>query len=963
MVLTKKKLFRTYSIFSITVPISVFILLLLGTAGFAITQPNISPIYLTQVADTILSSTPAPSPVSVTYRVQVASFSSETKANSMKTQLETLGFSGINVQTDGQYYRVQVGNYSAVDDATQSAENINSRLVAPDFSGCAIVDSNQKFIKSVPISGVTATPTPAPTSGGNYWIQIGAYRVETNAESVKKALEKIGFPNSVVSHEQTYYKVRLGPYSGVAEAQKVVTALKDPQKGLIFPGLTGDYWIFAGGAGGAPPPAITKTVYRVFVAAFPNEKDALLQKAKLETKGFWPVFVEAEEPLYNLLVGAYNTEADATGLLPKLKAEGYVDLRIVRAGEVRPQLALTPQEEVAKNKQVTSIADRAEELYAQKQYDQAILQLERLLQLQTDNTKAIQRLQDAQEKMSEAQRQNLEEQKQKAAEDEAKRRQIEVLNNKAMNLWEQQNYVAAVNTWNEVLQIDPRDPRATLYIALSKERLAPLPQKQKEELNVKAEKSKDLDKQLNEAKNLYYTGADQSDVTIINQAIAKWNEVLRTDPGNVQAKEAIANAQAKIDDFSKTKKEKARNLMIYIGIGILIIAGLAVFLPSFIRKMKSTERKPKPVKAAAPAPAPVVEKPAPAPVSAAGTAPAKKGFSLFGGGKKKKEQEAKEAALKAAQEAEAKQKAEQKQQDYEKWYQKGLDELEQGKYEESIASFLQAGSYDPNNPDPKRKAEFARKSLKTQDEEEKKAKYARPAPPPTPAAPTPPPPPPPAPEPIPAAVPPPPPRAPEPEVAPAGVATAPASGGTIFEQNFDNEQSGTRPAGWNGEFAYATIQVFNAVTANKSGNAMKFEKKEGSGSTHYRCRFPEAKGKFNIEFDICCEKKNKYFLGVYIEADEDFRKAIHTVIHTPEDGSQSSMRIQGESIPYQLGGWCHIKYEVDLPNASVNGFVDGKKVVTSARIPGTPESMNTISIRDNPATIALLYIDNIKIYV
>ncbi|MFB3896416.1 MAG: SPOR domain-containing protein [bacterium] len=957
MVLTKKIRFYTHPISSLTVPISVFILLLLTTASFAIITPPLGDIYISQVADNAPAPTPAPSPTAVTYRVQVASFSSEAKANTMKLQLEALGFTGINIQSDGQYYRVQIGNYPSPDDATGLAENINSKLVAPDFTGCAIVDSNQKFIKSVPITGFTPAPTPAPTTGGgNYWIQIGAYRVESNAESVRKALEKIGFTNSVISHEQTYFKVRLGPYPTVAEAQKVVTALKDPQKGLVFPGLTGDYWIFAGGAGGAPPPAVTKILYRVFIASFPEEKDALLQKAKLETKGFWPVVVEAEEPLFNLLVGAYNSEAEATGLLPKLKAEGYVDLRIVRSGELRPQLALTPQQEAQKNKEVTAISDRAEELLASKQYDQAILQLERLLQMQSDNNKAIQKLQEAQQKMSEEQRANLEEQKQKEAEAEAKRRQIDVLNNKAMNLWEQQNYIAAVNTWNEVLQIDPRDPRATLYVALSKERLAPLPQKQKEELNVKAEKSKDVEKLLNEAKNLYYTGADQSDVSIINQAIDKWNRVLKDDPENVQAKEAIANAQSKLDDIAKAKKAKSRNMIIYIGIGVLLIAGIAIFLPGILRKMKSAERKPKPIKAAAPAP--VVEKPAPEPVAAAAPKPAKKGFSLFGGGKKKKEQEAKEAAEREAKEAEARQKAEQKQQEYEKWYQQGLDLLEQGKYEEAIASFLQASSIDPNNPDPKRKAEFARKSLKTQEEEEKKARSA-----PKPAAP---PPPPPAPEPKPTPAPPPPPPSPTPEPvaapAPAPAPAAPAAAGTIFEQNFDNEQTGTRPAGWNGEFTYAAIQVFNAVTANKSGNAMKFEKKEGSGSTHYRCRFPEAKGKFNIEFDLCCEKKNKYFLGVYIEADEDFRKAIHTVIHTPEDGSQASLRIQGESVPYQLSGWCHIKYEVDLPNATVTGYVDGKQVVTNARIPGTPESMNTISIRDNPATIALLYIDNIRIY-
>ena len=148
---------------------------------------------------------------------------------------------------------------------------------------------------------------------------------------------------------------------------------------------------------------------------------------------------------------------------------------------------------------------------------------------------------------------------------------------------------------------------------------------------------------------------------------------------------------------------------------------------------------------------------------------------------------------------------------------------------------------------------------------------------------------------------------------------------------------------------------------NNSGKAVKFEKQSGTASTHYRCKFKEIRGKAIVEFDLRCDTKNKYFLGVYIESDEDFRKAVHTVIHTTEDGSSAALRLQGESVPYQLGTWAHIKYVLNLTDATVDAFVNNQQVVQGARIPGTPEMMNTISLRDNPATTAKLFLDNIRI--
>jgi hypothetical protein len=202
--------------------------------------------------------------------------------------------------------------------------------------------------------------------------------------------------------------------------------------------------------------------------------------------------------------------------------------------------------------------------------------------------------------------------------------------------------------------------------------------------------------------------------------------------------------------------------------------------------------------------------------------------------------------------------------------------------------------------------------------------------------------------------------APDTTIASTSISATP-SGAVTFEQNFDDDSVGNMPKGWVGEYSHATLVVQDAITANNSGKAVKFEKQSGTASTHYRSKFNDMRGKISVEFDLRCDTKNKYFLGVYIESDEDFRKAVHTVIHTTEDGASAALRLQGESVPYQLGTWSHIKYILNLADSSVDAYVNNQKVVSGARIPGTPDMMNTISIRDNPATTAVMYLDNLRI--
>lgn len=182
----------------------------------------------------------------------------------------------------------------------------------------------------------------------------------------------------------------------------------------------------------------------------------------------------------------------------------------------------------------------------------------------------------------------------------------------------------------------------------------------------------------------------------------------------------------------------------------------------------------------------------------------------------------------------------------------------------------------------------------------------------------------------------------------------------FFIQNFENEKEGAMPNGWSGEYEYASLQVVRDDSSN--GKCMRFEKKDGSGSALFSLNFPDAGGRIIVEFDIRCDDKNKYLLGFYIEKDGNFRQAITTIVHRTNSNSNPTLRLQNESTPYEFGQWTSVKYDLDLPRHLVDGYVDGKPVITAARLAQAPKLINTFSIRDNLATTGTLLIRNIRVY-
>jgi len=71
---------------------------------------------------------------------------------------------------------------------------------------------------------------PQKVSVREYEIQVGSYKTRKGAESISERLKEVGLAGSIRTREingETYYRVRVGPYSNRDEAWKFLSLLQD----------------------------------------------------------------------------------------------------------------------------------------------------------------------------------------------------------------------------------------------------------------------------------------------------------------------------------------------------------------------------------------------------------------------------------------------------------------------------------------------------------------------------------------------------------------------------------------------------------------------------------------------------------------------------------------------------------------------------------------------------------------
>jgi len=73
-------------------------------------------------------------------------------------------------------------------------------------------------------------PAPQTISVKEYWIQTGSYISRSRADRIKEELDEIGLSGRILSKDVNgtqYYRVRIGPYSQKAEADKFLSWVKE----------------------------------------------------------------------------------------------------------------------------------------------------------------------------------------------------------------------------------------------------------------------------------------------------------------------------------------------------------------------------------------------------------------------------------------------------------------------------------------------------------------------------------------------------------------------------------------------------------------------------------------------------------------------------------------------------------------------------------------------------------------
>jgi len=190
---------------------------------------------------------------------------------------------------------------------------------------------------------------------------------------------------------------------------------------------------------------------------------------------------------------------------------------------------------------------------------------------------------------------------------------------------------------------------------------------------------------------------------------------------------------------------------------------------------------------------------------------------------------------------------------------------------------------------------------------------------------------------------------------------SPLGGNVCLSQDYSVEAVGAAPKGWTGGSApSATLRVVED-DKNPGEKCLRFRKPAGEAATSFACRFPNASGRVTAEFDIRCDEKNKHLLGLYLEEDGDFRRAVHTVVQCTDPSSPAYLRIFNQATPYDLGSWRRVRYEIDLEEGLVNGYIDGQLVAGNVRMGAKASNLNTVSIRDNTESTGALYLKNLSV--
>lgn len=181
----------------------------------------------------------------------------------------------------------------------------------PDAAGNVTVPGNDSGVATVPLAEPAGDMQPAPTAGGNFAVNFGAFSTAAAADRIVAALRASqlpGYRESATVDGKSLQRVRIGPYAtrADAEAARLRAAHVRDDVGARVVTLDADI--------AAAKPAVT-TPPKPVATAKPVEP------AKPTTIATTPI--AASSTGFAVQLGAFSKAADATALRDKLRAAGF----------------------------------------------------------------------------------------------------------------------------------------------------------------------------------------------------------------------------------------------------------------------------------------------------------------------------------------------------------------------------------------------------------------------------------------------------------------------------------------------------------------------------------------------------------------------------------------------------------------------------------------------------------------
>lgn len=114
--------------------------------------------------------------------------------------------------------------------AAEAASPVNTKPVKPRFDFYTILPGSEKQVTEQEIKQAqTAKSETEQISGDNYFLQVGAFQTEQEADNMKAKLSLLGLEvviqTATIPDKGVWHRVRVGPFSQIEEINKARTLL------------------------------------------------------------------------------------------------------------------------------------------------------------------------------------------------------------------------------------------------------------------------------------------------------------------------------------------------------------------------------------------------------------------------------------------------------------------------------------------------------------------------------------------------------------------------------------------------------------------------------------------------------------------------------------------------------------------------------------------------------------------